>query len=457
MEGNKRLWISAPTKVLGILCLMSFVMYVDRTNVATAALSIRKDLGLSNAEMGVLFSAFSTVYAVAMIPGSWIGDRLGAHRMLAICGILWAGGTLLTGVAGGFAGLVCARFVVGLGESAIVPTSAKAMVAWLPAHRRGFAQGVTHALARLGNASTPLIVAALIVATSWRSMFVILGVSSLAWVAIWVWYYRDDPRRHAGIRPEDLAALPTNVVTQGIVKMRWLPLLKTLWPATLVSFCHGWALWFFLNWMPSYFQQNFHLAIRESAIFSSAVFLGGVVGTTLGGALSDLVLRRTGNIRKARYSVIVFGFLSPIAFLVPLLREPTLVASAACLGTAFFLSELVTAPLWAVAMDLAPRHPATSSGVMNTGLATAAAISAPVVGWLVDYTGAWQVVFALSMAMLLLGPVIAWFIRPDRPYMGDDDPAAGRREPEVAPVAPQIGHVHAAHRAAVVNWFTARG
>jgi MFS family permease len=421
MERNSRVRISAPTLVLAILCLMSFVMYVDRTNIATAALSIRKDLGLNNAEMGVLFSAFSVVYAVAMIPGSWIGDRIGARRMLAVCGVLWAAGTLMTGLAGGFVGLVCARFVVGLGESAIVPLSAKALAVWMPADRRGFAQGITHSLARLGNASAPLVVAALILATSWRTMFIILGLLSLAWVALWFWYYRDDPRVHRGMRPEDLARLPSEVMRQGTVTMRWLPLLRTLWPATLVSFCHGWALWFFLNWMPSYFEQSFHLEIKTSAIFSSAVFLGGVVGTTLGGSLSDLVLRRTGDIRRARYSVIVFGFFSPIAFLVPLMLEPTLTVAAWCLGAAFFLSELVTAPLWAVAMDLAPLHPATSSGIMNTGLAIAAAVSAPIVGWLVDRTGSWQIVFSLSMTMLLLGPILAWFIRPDRPYMGEDD------------------------------------
>jgi MFS family permease len=419
MENTPRQRIPAPTKVLAILCMMSFIMYVDRTNIATAALSIRKDLGLNNAQMGLLFSAFSVVYAVAMIPGSWVADRIGAHRMLAICGLLWAGGTLLTGLAGGFVGLACARFVVGLGESSIVPTSAKALTVWMPADRRGFAQGITHALARIGNAAAPLIVAALIVTTSWRMMFVVLGVLSLAWVALWLWYYRDDPRQHPGITPEDLARLPAGIARQARPAMRWSPLLKTLWPATLVSFCHGWALWFFLNWMPSYFEQNFHLEVKTSAIFSSAVFLGGVVGTTLGGSLSDLILRRTGDIRRARYAVIVFGFVSPIPFIVPLLRDPTLTVAALCLGSAFFLSELVTAPLWAVAMDLAPRHPATSSGIMNTGLAIAAAISAPIVGWIVDRTGSWQAVFSLSMSMLMLGPILAWFIRPDRPYMGE--------------------------------------
>jgi MFS family permease len=154
--------------VLAILCAMSFVMYIDRTNIATAALAIRSDLHLSNSQLGFVFSAFAVVYAVAMIPGSWVADKIGAHKMLAICGVLWATGTLLTGLAGGFYGLILARFIVGLGESAIVPTSAKALAVWVEPQRRGFAQGITHSFARLGNAAAPLVVAALIVTTSWR-------------------------------------------------------------------------------------------------------------------------------------------------------------------------------------------------------------------------------------------------------------------------------------------------
>ena len=205
-----------------------------------------------------------------------------------------------------------------------------------------------------------------------------------------------------------------------------------------LSFCHGWALWFFLNWMPSYFAQNYKLDIKHSAIFSSAIFLGGVVGTTMGGVLSDIVLKRTKDVRRARRSVIVFGFLSPIVFLVPMLMSPTLTTAAICLGSAFFLSELVTAPLWAVAMDLAPRHAATSSGIMNTGLAIAATVSAPIVGWVIDHTGSWQLVFAMSMTMLVLGPIAAWMIRPDRPYLGEGPgPDPKPRSDELAVAASQ--------------------
>jgi MFS family permease len=423
MESERsRARVPASTLVLAILCAMSFVMYIDRTNISTAMLAIRSDLHLDNAQVGLVFSAFAVTYACGMIPGGWIGDRLGAHRMLAVCGVLWGLGTLLTGFAGGIASLMAARLMVGLGESPIVPSSARAMSTWVRQDRRGFAQGITHACARLGNASTPLLVAALTAAWSWRFAFFALGGLSLAWVLLWVWYYRDDPARHRGITQRELAELPTGLGSRK-PRMRLGKLLRALWPATLVSFCHGWVLWFFLNWMPSFFNQAYRLDIKHSALFSSAIFLGGVIGTTLGGWVSDAVLRRTGDIRRARRVVITFGFLSPLVFVVPLMAGHLgVTAAAGCLGAMLFLSELVTAPLWALAMDLAPFHAGTAGGVMNTGLGIAAAVSPPIVGRLLDAGASWHVVIGISMFFLVLGPVAVRLVRPDRPYLGEDEP-----------------------------------
>jgi MFS family permease len=212
-SSNPQRRVPATTAVLATLCAMSFIMYVDRTNIATAALAIRSDLGLNNSQLGFVFSAFAMTYSLAMIPGSWIGDKVGAHKMLAICGVLWAIGTLLTGFAGGLVSLIAARFLVGLGESPIVPTSARALAAWTRPERRGFAQGITHSFARLGNASTPIIVVSLIAATSWRVAFIVLGLASLVWVAWWIWYYRDDPTQHAGITAKELTLLPGRAIT----------------------------------------------------------------------------------------------------------------------------------------------------------------------------------------------------------------------------------------------------
>src|SRR4051812_47077569 len=172
------------TMVLVLLCLMYGITYIDRVNVSTAAAVFRKDLGLSNTQVGLVFSAFAYPYLVFQIIGGWVGDRFGARRALTVAGVIWASATLLMGTVGSLTSMLAARVLLGFGEGATFPVATRAMADWTPAGKRGFAQGITHSAARLGNALTPPLVAWLIAVVTWRGSFVILGVISLIWTLL---------------------------------------------------------------------------------------------------------------------------------------------------------------------------------------------------------------------------------------------------------------------------------
>ena len=153
---------SATDTVLGLLCLMYLITYIDRVNTGTAGQEIRRDFGLSNLQLGHILSAWAYPYALFQIFGGWIGDRWGPRRTLFVCGLIWATATILTGLAGGFVSMYFARVLLGIGEGATFPVATRAMQNWTAPSRRAFAQGITHAFARLGNAITPPLVAWLI-------------------------------------------------------------------------------------------------------------------------------------------------------------------------------------------------------------------------------------------------------------------------------------------------------
>lgn len=180
--------------VLALLCGLYFVLYVDRTNIATAASAIKFELGLSNVQLGLAFSGFSYAYLVFQVIGGWLGDRYGPRTILALFAIVFSAATILTGFTGGLISLLLVRILLGIGEGAAFPVGVRAQVLWVPKEKYGFAQGITHSFSRLGNAITPPAIAALIILTSWRASFVIVGVASLVWVGFWLWLYRD-PRR----------------------------------------------------------------------------------------------------------------------------------------------------------------------------------------------------------------------------------------------------------------------
>jgi len=363
--------IGVPTRILIVLCLMYFITYIDRVNISTAGNVIKSDFALTNTDFGLVFSAFAIPYLVIQFFGGAIADRFGPRRTLLACAVIWAAATILTGFATGLYSLFACRLLVGIGEGASFATASRAIQVWRPNLKRGFAQGITHASARLGNAATPPLIAALIGWVSWRGAFIIDGLFSLIWAAVWFSLYRDDPRTHPAATPEMLAALPPPAAKPVQKEIPWLALLIRLLPVTLTYFCYGWTLWLLLSWLPGYFLHGFGLGLKQSGGYAAAVFFAGVIGDSFGGWVSDYVLRRTGSVRLARVGVIWVGFLGAMLSLVCMMVTPNLATIALCLASGFFFLEITIGAFWAMPGDIAPGYCGTASGLMNVGSALA--------------------------------------------------------------------------------------
>jgi MFS family permease len=407
---------SARGNVLVLLCLMYFITYVDRVNVSSAAAVFKSELGLSNTQLGLVFSAFAYPYLIFQVIGGWFGDKFGARWTLTICGIVWALATILTGLAGGLTSLILARVLLGLGEGATFPVATRAMSAWVPEVKLGFAQGITHASARIGNAITPPLIVGLMAYLSWRGSFVLIGIISLGWALVWGWYFRDNPGSHSGITDADLAALPTPKARGAGHKVPWVPLLKRMAPVTFVYFCYGWTLWTFLSWVPQFMLHNFNLDLKKSALFATLVFTGGVVGDALGGVVSDWLLRKTGSLLRARRDLVVVGMSGSLLCSLPILFTHDPLIAALSLSGTFFFAEITIGPMWAIPMDIAPRFSGTASGLMNTGSAFAAIVSPVVFGLVIDATGNWTLPFIGTMVLMAVGIGAAFLMRPDQGF-----------------------------------------
>jgi sugar phosphate permease len=405
----------ATGRVFMLICAMYFIEYVDRVNLSIAAPLLKSEMHLSNTQLGVALSAFGYCYALFQIINGYIGDRIGPHRMLAFSGILWAVGTLTTGMVGGLATLAFSRMLVGLGEAGTIPNATRAMANWVPAAKRGFAQGFTHSAARAAAAITPPIVVMMIPVLGWRGAFFALGGVSIVWTIVWIAYFRDDPRTHRGVSETEIAVLPAYTGPRHHTPVPWWALIKRIMPATLVFFCHAWTLWLYLSWLPSFFVGVYGIDLKASALFTSGVFLAGVIGDTAGGLLTDAIYRRTGNLNKARRNVIIMGFTGSLIFLSCVLFVHDRTVIALCLAAALFCLESTEGPIWAVPMDVAPAFAGVASGFISTAAGLAAVISPVAFGFITDVTGSYRLPFVVSIGLLLLGIVLSFWIRPDRP------------------------------------------
>jgi sugar phosphate permease len=407
----------ATRNFLLVLCIMYFILYVDRVNLAAAAGAIKTELKLSNTELGVAFSAFNYSYAAFQLVGGWIADRFGARWTLAVCALVWAVTTLLTGAVIGLVTLFAVRLVLGMGEGATLPAATRAMTRWMPVTLRGVAQGITHSASRLGAAVTAPVVAFLITSLSWRWSFVVLASLSALWAVLWAWYYRDDPRTHGSHTAEELAALPSAEARAAIRSgpVPWTRLVPRMMPTMIVYFCMGWTGWLYVTWMPSLFRDNYGLNLQSSALFSSGTFLAAMVGDTVGGVVSDWLLHRTGSRQIARSLLIALCMVFSLLSLVPAMIVHSLVIGAIGFTLSYFFLESAISPMWTVSMDVAPEFAGTSSALMNAAGAVAGILSPIAFGRILDLTGSWTMPFAVSIGLLVVGVAATAWMRPDRP------------------------------------------
>ena len=379
---------------------------------------------LSNAALGVVLSAFAYTYAFCQLIGGFAGERFGPRTTLLASVVVVCLATAATGLTGGLLGLIAARIALGLGEGAALPTATQAMARRLPQARWGFAQGITHSFARLGNFATPPIVVALIAISSWRAAFFVLSTIGLFWIAAWHFFFRELPLPplRGKVSPGALAKGDERGDRAASAAQResplpsfaiWAAVAKRTAPATAVNFCYGWTLWLFLTWIPSFFVQSYHASLAGSAFYSAGVFFGGLAGDALGGIASDAVLRATGNLVLARRSVIVAGFAGSCVCLFGVMLVSDIRLAAFLLSLAFFFAELIVAPIWAVTMDIVPGHAGLASGIMNFGSAFAGILSPLFYGIVVDLTGSWTIPFSVSVALLVLGAALTFALHPD--------------------------------------------
>ena len=153
--------ISAPRIVLSLLCYPVLDPVRGPRKHRDSGASDESGPRLSNTQLGLAFSAFAIPYALFQLVGGWIGDKFGPRLTLSACCAMVGVSTMLTGAARGFVSLFVLRLALGFAEGAAFPTATRAMSTWVPIRDWGFAQGITHSFARIGNAATPPLMAAL--------------------------------------------------------------------------------------------------------------------------------------------------------------------------------------------------------------------------------------------------------------------------------------------------------
>src|SRR6202045_1335017 len=308
--------------VLALIVGAYMITYMDRVNIASAVPVIQKDLGFSMVTIGWIFASFRWGYAFFQIPGGWFGDRIGGRRALSLVVGWWSIFSSLTAFSWNAVSMGLCRFFFGMGEAGAFPIATRSLSRWMLPSERGHAQGVTHAGSRLGAAFTRPLAVFLIAAYGWRSPFFAFGGLGLLWAALWFSYYRDSPEHHRGVNAQERELIhsatggPRSKVGASVP---WRKILSspTLWALCLMYACYQYGLVVYLDWFPTYLKESRGLTLGQMGVYSSLPLFAGVAGDLAGGWLTDLLLRRTGDIRRSRRLVGIAGFVIAAAAIIP--------------------------------------------------------------------------------------------------------------------------------------------
>jgi sugar phosphate permease len=418
--------------ILGLICLMYLITYLDRVNISNAAPAISKEFGFDKITMAWIFSSFVWAYALFQVPGGWLSDRFGARPVLATVVAYWSAMTAATAMATGWFSFVVIRFLFGAGEAGAFPGATRAMQLWYPRRERGLVQGLTHSASRLGAAIAPPIVVLIMTTLGWRSVFYICGLAGILWSLLWYLSYRNLPEEHSLVNRAELqeirgvdeaGELKQAAIQREGADVPWGTLLRhpNMWAIMCAYFTYVYCLYFFLAWLPSYLVDSRHFNLQQMGWYASLPLLAGVIGDTVGGVATDWLLRKTGSTKIARRSVAVVGLLGCAAFIVPAALTADPYTAVYCLTGAGFFLECTIGPSWSVPMDCGGKYSGTVSGMMNMAGNIGGALSPLAFGYFFQ-AGYVEAPFIMTAALLVAGAgVWAFWLDPDQSVVEAQD------------------------------------
>ena len=407
---------------------LAVITYIDRVCISQAAPAMRSELGLTGIQMGWAFSVFGWAYAFFEVPGGWLGDRMGARRVLMRIVIWWSFFTAATGWVWNTTSLIVTRTLFGAGEAGAFPNMTRIFTTWLPGRERERAQAILWLSSRWGGALTPLLVAYILQFMSWRRAFELFGALGVIWAVAFYRWYRDDPSEHRSVNRAELAMLPPTSETAAVAgHLPWRLLVSkpVIWLLCAQYACLSYGWWFYVTWLPSYLREARGTGVKMGALLAGLPLLLGGIGCLISAALIPRIARATGSVARARRIIAIVGFLGASAsiFIFTTVQDP--VKAMLVLGMAGLFNDFVMPAAWAGCMDIGGRYAGTVSGAMNMFGSIAGALSPLAVGYLLSWTSQnWTLTFYVSAAIYSLGAICWLFLDAHTPL---EAPVVGRR------------------------------
>jgi ACS family glucarate transporter-like MFS transporter len=404
---------SSSKRLVLLLMAASSAGYVCRVAITVVAPGMMRDFGLTQVQMGTVFSAFLVGYTFFQVPSGGLADRASARQIfLALC----AGWALLTGLTAlvGWHGfglalvipqLLMIRVIFGVLAAPTYPTSGRTIAVTIPPRLQARVNSLVLASVGVGSAVTPLLLAPITNRFGWRSaLWVAASLSAVAGM-LWWWFA---PRQLHSRGSSDAQA--TSNVTVGSPAICSQPLRSpSFWFLSASYLLQGYLGYIFVFWFYLYLVQVRHFEVLRAASFTALPWIATMFAIPLGGVFSDWAVIRWGT-TWGRRSVPLVALCAAAIFLVMGARTPRPMLAVAALTACTVLVLCTEGPFWATMTQLSREHSGIAGGTMNFGSNLGGMISPALTPWLAARMG-WETALTLTAGFAVVAGLLWMGVR----------------------------------------------
>ncbi len=396
-------------KICALLFFATTINYIDRNSLSVLKTTLQNSLGWSDVDYGWVTFAFTAAYAAFPSFAGAAIDRFGVKVSLAGALILWSLMAAAHGLVGTVLGFAVVRFFLGMVESANFPASIKAVAMWFPQKERALATGLFNSGTNVG---VMVSFGTVWLATNfgWRWAFIAIGALGFIWLFFWFAGFQT-PENHPRISAAELAYIRAGQPgAEEKLKMPWTGLLRyrQIWPFLIAKFLTDPVWWFYLYWLPSYFERERGQNALKSAGLLAVIYTGASIGSIVGGWLSGHLIAKGWRVAVARYTAMLIpAVCMPLSILAYYTQNFTVCVALVSLATA--CHQAWSANVFTSATDLFPSR--VSGSVVGLGATTGGIggmfltlIAALVIQW----TGKQQMIFIWAGLMHPISLLIYW-------------------------------------------------
>jgi MFS family permease len=421
--------------IVGLLMGLVFLAHFNRVSISVAGKQhfIGPDK-LSEEQMGLVYSAFLIVYAVLMLPGGYLIDRIGPRRALAAMALGLGFWTVLTGALGwsGLAisamlvPLVVVRGIAGASSAPLHPGAARAVSLWAPLRARSFANGLVTGAALVGIALTYPVFGALMDRIGWPAAFALAGSALAAVGLLWYALSADSPAVHPWSNEAERALVAGERAAPGRTRatLREVLALFRNRGLVLMTLSYGalsYVQYMFFYWIEYYFSKVLKLPDAESRRAAFIITMAMAVGMAVGGWGSDRLCQWLGFGRGCRVTALGgMGLSAGFSLLGISVGDPA--AVTVCFALALGALGLCEGIFWTTAPALEPRNGGLACALLNTG-GNGIGLLAPILTPLLGKAYGWDSAVVVACAICGAGGLL---------WLGISPPA-GPAEPAGAP------------------------